>query len=255
MAIFGGSGQGDVLEAAQCLGYEVARQACVVLTGASGPATGAVKGEAIRGADRAAGETHLAPWVGVPKQGDKRASGTIDPARSFVVDAPYDDRRNYLEAFMCDVAIALPGSDGTRSEVAFCLALGRPVLLASPEWEALWPVKKDSADREAFLDAATSRVSRSDDGVPATGIQALIDKAYEVLDAYDSVGGGTPTYECVSMPDARDAADVVALSRRLAGTPSARPFLDLPELKDEAERFAGWYRKVQDHLASPGPPA
>jgi hypothetical protein len=68
----------------------------------------------------------------VPKDGTRTASPSH--GRGFLLKTKYQDERNYVNALLCDSAIALKGGAGTDSEVAFCLVLGRPVVLFGPGW-------------------------------------------------------------------------------------------------------------------------
>jgi predicted Rossmann-fold nucleotide-binding protein len=254
IAIFGGTvggktgdkkaPQAEVGSAARHLGYQVGRQGCLVLTGGTGPDAGPVKGEALRGADRAADEGNIAPWIAVPQKRDEPWTGPQDHKRSIVLPAVYDSRRNYLEAFICDVAIALPGSDGTVSEVAFCLGLGRPVVLVGDLWDDVWPVMPGDQARAAFVKQAYRRVKHSKGRAPAGSMESLIDQAYDDLPV-DVVG---PTTARLPASD-EAAAPVVELARSLARHPSKRTLPCLPELETVSERFSAWYDDVQTRLA------
>ena len=130
IAVFG-SGKG--LGLAKAIGNEVGKHDCVLLTGGAGPAGEMVKNKALAGADEAARGGALAPWIGVPKAGDLRTKPKPDESRSYLLETGLGDERNYLEAVLCNVAIAIEGGDGTKSEVGFCLALQRPVVLVG-DW-------------------------------------------------------------------------------------------------------------------------
>jgi len=111
----------------------------VLLTGGSGGKSDAVKDWAIAGADRAAQEGHVAPWIGIIREKETPAKRAQEQ-RTRVLRPPYNHERNFLEAFVCDAAIAFEGGDGTISEVAFCLALGRPIVLVGSEWSRRYPL-------------------------------------------------------------------------------------------------------------------
>lgn len=59
----------------------------------------------------------------------RRTPGAQADASALVLRPRIGHRRNYVEAHLCDVAVAFDGAPGTTSEVAFRLALGRPVVL------------------------------------------------------------------------------------------------------------------------------
>ena len=70
--------------------------------------------------------------------------------------------RNHLNVLSCDAAVALPGGEGTRSEVELALRYGRPLIAwrpadavaaADPLRPAV-PVAADLAEVRAFLRAA-----------------------------------------------------------------------------------------------------
>lgn len=66
----------------------------------------------------------------MPKAGSRALSPF--PRHGFVVKTEYRNERNYINAFLCDSAIALRGGPGTDSEVAFCLGLGGPSSSSGP---------------------------------------------------------------------------------------------------------------------------
>jgi hypothetical protein len=52
------------------------------------------------------------------------------PYGGFVVTPGWDDRRNFVEACLCDAAIAIEAiTEGTASETLFCVYLGRPAVV------------------------------------------------------------------------------------------------------------------------------
>jgi uncharacterized protein (TIGR00725 family) len=115
---------------AEEIGYQIAARGCIVLTGGDGSAGTAVRDRTITGAMRARQNGYNAAWVGVVRT---PLPGATDPTKSSIILRPgYEHKRNYVEAHLCDAAIALPGRVGTPSEIAFCLVLRRPVVLARP---------------------------------------------------------------------------------------------------------------------------
>lgn len=134
VAVFGPSGPNTLSVTASSLGEQIAANH-ILLTGGTGIPDGSVKEQAIIGAERAIRAGAAGRWIGVPKDGTRTAS----PSRGhgFLLRTRYQDERNYVNALLCDSAIALKGGPGTDSEVAFCLVLGRPVVLFGPGWNEL----------------------------------------------------------------------------------------------------------------------
>jgi hypothetical protein len=116
------------------LGEQIATKD-ILLTGGTGIPDESVKEQAIVGAEGAIGAGSTGRWLGVPKAGKRTAS--LSQGRGFLLKTEYRNERNYINALLCDSAIALKGGPGTDSEVAFCLALGRPVVLFGPDWNDL----------------------------------------------------------------------------------------------------------------------
>lgn len=130
----------------------------------------------MRGAGAAAAEGAGGPRVGV--LGVESSSVGIAISESDLILEPgVGHRRNYLNAAMCDVAIAFPGGHGTDSEVAFALALGRPAVLVGDDWDRSFPASQDSAARAALLRSARRRVA----GDGGTELDGLIVRAYCAL--------------------------------------------------------------------------
>jgi len=120
IAIFGGDE--DAAEAAFELGKLIAAKEGIVLTGGTGGNCKTVKDAAICGAEAGGGR-----WIGVNrKEPDNKRDARFE-GTGLVLEFAVGNRRNFLEAYMCDVAIALPGGAGTDSEVASCVLLKRPV--------------------------------------------------------------------------------------------------------------------------------
>jgi hypothetical protein len=137
-----------------------------VLTGGKGPIGESVKVNAIAGVDQR-------PWIGVEQGG----SGTTHEERGgiWLESGLLNSRRNYIEAYMCDAAVALRGREGTLSEVTCSLSLGRPVALVG-KWRA--QVDLDAADRIRVLDKMVED-TRAAFGDPAEtgGINPLLAKS------------------------------------------------------------------------------
>jgi predicted Rossmann-fold nucleotide-binding protein len=134
IAVFGPSGPNTLSVTASSLGEQIAAND-ILLTGGTGVPDKSVKEQAIVGAERAIGAGSAGRWIGVPKAGNLTVSSSR--RHGFLVKTGYRNERNYINALLCDSAIALKGGAGTDSEVAFCLLLGRPVILFGPEWTDL----------------------------------------------------------------------------------------------------------------------
>jgi predicted Rossmann-fold nucleotide-binding protein len=134
IAVFGPSGPNTLSVTASSLGEQIAA-GNILLTGGTGIPDQSVKEQAIAGAERAIGAGAAGRWIGIPKSGNPTVSPS--PSHGFLVNTGYRNERNYINALLCDSAIALKGGPGTDSEVAFCLVLGRPVILFGPEWNDL----------------------------------------------------------------------------------------------------------------------
>jgi predicted Rossmann-fold nucleotide-binding protein len=155
IAVFGpNSATDDDLASSRRLGTAIAERGYILLTGGTGDVhqvlAKTVKDCAIAGAEQAAQSRSSVRWVGVanskkPERARKSATG-----HGLVLTPGYGHKRNFLEAHLCDAAIALHGRhadeatadrfSGTVSEVAFCLALGRPVVLIGRLWEQRYPL-------------------------------------------------------------------------------------------------------------------
>lgn len=135
IAVFGGSDDPVHLGLARELGEAIAAARQWPLSGGTGPGHDSVKDCAILGA-------RPSPWIGVGRDKTTTCWESPDAKQGFVITSALGHKRNYLEASMCDAAIALPGGDGTLSEAASSLSLGRPVAFVGDEW------KKD----DAYLD-------------------------------------------------------------------------------------------------------
>jgi predicted Rossmann-fold nucleotide-binding protein len=143
IAVFGGSGKPprEVLDCAEKLGSVITARGHLLLTGGTGPGKDSVKAVAITGAGPA-------PWVGVAQDGPIRA---CEEHGGLVIRTGLGDKRNYLEACICDAAVALPGRDGTVSEVTSSLSLSRPVAFVGNEW-------REKVDLDANRPAALKKM-------------------------------------------------------------------------------------------------
>jgi len=140
IAVFG-SNDPRTLRPAEYVGYEIARQECILLTGGTDSAAAEVKEKAIAGVETAPG----ARWIGVGRS--KKIGRTVCSYQRIILWPGYVNKRNYVEAHLCDAAIAFLDGDGTASEVAFCLALGRPVILVGEGWQTEYPLAYPQRER------------------------------------------------------------------------------------------------------------
>jgi uncharacterized protein (TIGR00725 family) len=106
--------------AAEEVGRLLAQRGCIVVTGGGGE----VMAAACRGAKRAGGTT-----IGI-LPGEHR--GDANPWVDHVVVTGIGHARNLAVAASGDVVIAVGGSWGTTTEIAFARRLGRPVVILEP---------------------------------------------------------------------------------------------------------------------------
>jgi uncharacterized protein (TIGR00725 family) len=237
LAVFGSS-EPDTLEPAESVGREIANRGATLLTGGMRPGCETVKERAIRGAESAGGH---ARWVGVP--GTEAAEGdAVRTDTSLVVPLGYGDRRNCVEAFMCDAAIAFRGRHGTVSEVAFCLAFGRPVVLVGfGPGGTQFPVEDDAAARARYVREARGPVPAP--VARAEGIDRLIAAAYDVLS--QPVIEQHVEHFAVDAP----AGAIVAAAWRAATAVGLRGgFPDLPERARAAFTYRSWLDRLEPRV-------
>ena len=246
IAVFGSS-DGATLPGADAVGAEVARRGMILLTGGGrGHGRPAVKESAFDGARRARREEGVAAArVGVLGREAKQVEVRIEDHGTEIILAPaLKDRRNYLNASMCDVAIAFQGGEGTKSEVAFCLGLGRPVLLVGPLWGQEYPVIREQAALDSFLQASKHRVPGGD----ADALDRLIRDVYRRLAA-----GGDVDVE--HRPLDHPVADIVDSVRRRAvdtGLIGVFPDLDDPTRAPLAEAYDAWVADLAERHGDAG---
>ena len=131
-----------------------------------------------------------------------------------------------------------PEGNGTKSEVAFALALGRPVVLVGSAWDTVFPPGEDREAREALIESAKKRV----EGDHSTALGVLVTQAYDDLLEADV---RVERYE-LDHP----AAEIVAAARGLAGDDDAGLVGDLPMLTDRpdldplADQYRDWLAGV-----------
>ena len=111
-----GAAETAELEVARQVGAEIARAGAVLVCGG----LGGVMEAACRGAREAGGRT-----VGILPGSDPAAA---NPWAEVVVPTGMGHARNVLVVQSGEAVVALPGSHGTRSELALALKIGRPVV-------------------------------------------------------------------------------------------------------------------------------
>jgi|GEM_PF-6720293 len=266
IAVFGGTGaKAEDLESADWLGYQIAEQRCVLLTGANYYDTTAiadhvdkeeeptrarstVKDAAIFGSNRRfklrePGAPAAAHWVGVERTKWRQGLDQDRYGRWMVLRPGYGHIRNYFEASMCDVAIALVGGNGTASEIAFCLALNRPVIIVDPKWIDICPGRSETQEQERQA-LERLRVAALE-GI--RGQKDPVDLVRRVKDGLDqmALGKGLPTREFRSVGRADEAALVVTHARQMVhadlphGTPPQRR-----EYQAMASAYLAWLSQV-----------
>jgi predicted Rossmann-fold nucleotide-binding protein len=232
VAVFGGNAPSqDELAAACLLGAELGRSDAVLLTGGDGSDPSTVKDAAILAADDAATPDNPAAWVGVRNAPAAAAPEPRGP-RSVVVTPGGRHRRNFVEACLCDAAIAISGGPGTASEALFSLYLGRPVVIVGAASAA-------AMDAGALRDAALRRIGCP--RRPSLGVELGICGAYAWADNPDAHAEARP------LPlHADSAADLLIGLRSRISDPSPRP--DFDSLVDEA----AWDSYVRTALRDAG---
>lgn len=231
IAVFG-SNEGGTPAAAELVRHQIACQKGGVLTGGQGLGGPVVKDQAIEGCRRAILEAHVGRWVGVPKRQDGGDTTSPDgPGRSHVIRTPYGDERNYLEAWLCDVAICFHGKGGTTSELAFCIALGIPVVLVGDAWVTEYPMSRAPNDLETLRRLARARVM----GIGERTIDQLIRQAYDVLPRCVAVHR-----HCPVPTSPIDAATVVETAHRLVASRADRQSVLPVDIASEVSDYFDW---------------
>lgn len=231
VGVFGSSARAT-LEPARTIGEAVAASGCVLLTGGGRkPAQRSVKERAMVGARDAEATGARASRVGVLGKESSNVAITIAGPEA-ILEPNLGDGRNYLNAAMCDVAIAFPGGNGTDSEVAFALALGRPVLLIGEDWTRSFPAGEGRA-REALVESATKRV----DGVDGSALAGLVTSAYDTLMGADDL---LVERFRLDHPDAELAARARELAEQIGLRGDIPTLSDRPDLDPLAERYRDW---------------
>lgn len=229
IAVFG-SGDPATVPVAFEVGRAVVAHGCTLLTG-GGRASGeqVVKESALDGA-RSAGRGRRVGVLGRESGSDVFAV-PADGDAEIVIALGYGDQRNYVNACLCDAAVAFQGGPGTKSEVAFCLAEGRPVVLVGPAWANEFPMVTDAGAFHAFL----REVQRC---VHDTGAGSAIDHLVgAALGRLDAEGPFVVDHLSLDHPPA-DIAELAARRAVEAGLPGAFP--ELPERRAVADAYRQW---------------
>jgi SLOG cluster4 family len=210
------------LACAEELGQAISAAGYILLTGGTGPDDRSVKGRAIKGAG-------AARWVGVAQKGP---SGTRKVNGGLVIRTGLGDKRNYLEARICDAAVALRGGEGTLSEITSALSVGRPVALVG-KWRT--DVDLDAEDRSAVLERIVRGAQTKLDNPPGNEeIDALIIQDVQV-DALDPL----PPYGYFELCEA--AAVVRWIESVLPGpAPFAGEFPRIAGMERIASEYEQW---------------
>jgi predicted Rossmann-fold nucleotide-binding protein len=215
----------DMSAVARRLGKVIASRGHIVLTGgqAAGDGAGctAVKECAVVGAEEAAPDAATLSWIAVENSRDPAVPERSRSRHGLVLFPGYRHGRNYVEADLCDAAIALPGGPGTGSEVAFCLALGCPVVLLGSAWRERYNVSSLFASFEAlanFRADVDERVRSSYLAYAPPPWRGSIEDAYEKLWRGDL---SLPRVEYRPLPDDGEEDVVVDLALEMLGVEPA----------------------------------
>ena len=203
--------------AARLIGAAVRARGAVLLTGGDGSDPDTVKDAAIDAANR--GGTGDSPpiWMGVANT-EVAGPPAWHGESSVVVKPGWGHRRNFVEACLCDVAVALGASSaGTASEALFCLYLGRPLVI-------LGDASRDDVAAPRLRESAQQRISALDE--PVLAVDRGIADAYRSAAAADASARVWP----LRLSPA-SAEDLVATLLRHVKQPSPR--LDIDTAVDE----------------------
>jgi predicted Rossmann-fold nucleotide-binding protein len=232
IAVFGGAEDEPTLKAARQIGHQISLNHAILLTGGDDPNAGDLKAHVLAGALAAREGGAKAPWIGVVRETPTQAADGL----SLVLTPGVNHRRNYVEADLCHAAIAFEGGDGTSSEVVFCFALGKPLVLVGRDWLSKYPAISTDRARDMLRDAARRRVPLPDaDDHQRLGPQ--IRKAYETFDR-----GVDVAFKHCARPPETSANAVVEAAVILATEANRRPVESLDSVTDyEREALRQFY--------------
>ena len=207
------------------VGSAIATRGAILLTGTAEAGTGAVNKCTVAGA----ASTPKATWVGV----EKRTSSKVveDRGRSLVLRPEYGHKRNYIEAHLCDAAIAFRGGEGSASEVAFCFALGRPVVLLG-DWESDYPLERERPRGLSELRAATENRMKLNEVGPSP-LDPLIDHSLGTLKSLEGSERELVFHSRPVPTSEQGAIDVVDLILRMLDERFAPPTGAVPSTHPE----------------------
>lgn len=212
------------------LGEAIALSGATLLTGGGQePTENSVKEQAMEGA-RSAPRRRRGARIGVlGKEENEVWEKAV--ADEFLMSLAFSHRRNYVNAMLCDVAVAFVGGNGTTSEVAFALAAERPILLLGAEWAQGFPLVRTEAAFQEFLRSSKARVPDGDGEDP---VDFLIKRAYKQL----TLKSGAVVEH---LPLAHPPEEVTAQAAKMARDDHLRGhFPDLPDRTGIAMAFQVW---------------
>jgi uncharacterized protein (TIGR00725 family) len=249
VAVFGSTNE-DALELAKLIGAAIVRHGGVLLTGGIGKKKAAVKEKAIAGARAARGKDCIGAWIGVDPKAQKKKPGFVPKDKSCVIQTGFGNKRNYLEACLCDAAIALKDGKGTLSEVTFCLSLRKPVVLIG-DWESEYPLA-ESETLCKLVEASFKRVKENPSG------DATLDKLLAKGAILTNLKESLPAYRYYPMPAendrpnaAKDAVDQIFIFLQpfqKIGFKGTFPELDGAEYKKVKTAYDSWLRQIENKL-------
>ena len=230
VGVFGANHPSEAeLFAARLIGAAVNARGAVLLTGGDGSDPDTVKDAAIDAANRAGTWDSPPTWMGVA---NTEAAGR--PAwhgeSSVVVNPGLGHRRNFVEACLCDVAVALGArSRGTASEALFCLFLHRPLII-------LGDVSGDDVDPPRLRESAQKRIGALEETVLA------VDRG--IADAYGWAAAPDASARVLPLPQSPAAAEGL-VTTLLMHLERPSPRLDIDITVDEPR----WDAYVETCLA------
>jgi hypothetical protein len=233
--VFGANEPSDAeLVAARLLGAAVNARGAVLLTGGDGSDPDTVKDAAIDAVILAGAEDSQPTWIGVANTED--ASRPVWHGGSSVVIQPgLAHRRNFLEACLCDVAVAIGASScGTASEALFCLYLHRPLII-------LGDSSHDDVTPPRLRASAQKRISVLDEPVLA------VDRG--IADAYRWASTPDASAQVWPLPHSPASAEYL-VDILLMRVEQPSPRLDIDTTVDEPR----WDAYVEACLALPRHP-
>ncbi len=248
IGIYGGSGSSSVADFAEALGASFARAGHIVLTGGEAAnGQNVVRHRALIGARKAGGTI-----VGVQPSGTRPAWKS--DYHEFIIDTDLRHKRNYLEACICDAAVALEGNAGTRSEVTFCLSLQKPVLLVGAGWPGDYLLRSlvDGTSVGSLIAEAFERVRLDPTASPVLdGLlnEENVDKGLQTLPPFQYWGPTPGTRNLFAVADQVVGALLGLLPAGFQPTHGSG-FPDMPGYNDVKVTYWRWLGMVERRLMS-----